>query len=99
MYVTPTTTAATATATIQDGKVTKITVTGNGANYSATPMVVITGGADDGSTPTDTSRAYANLDNDLVRDFNTTIKFDRVSSTSRVVDWAASTSYAYNDLL
>ena len=99
MYVTPSTTAATATATIRDGAVFSITVTGIGANYDSTPTVVITGGRTDGSTPTDTARAYANLDNDLVRDFNTTIKFDRVSSTSRVQDWAASTSYAYNDLI
>jgi len=99
MYETPDITAATATATIQDGKVTKITLTGKGSNYTATPMVVITGGADDGSTPSDTARAYANLANDLVRDFDTTIKFDRVSSTSRVVDWASNTNYAYNDLL
>ena len=74
-------------------------MTGIGANYTATPMVVITGGADDGSTPTDTARAYANLNNDLVRDIDTTIKFDRVSSTSSVVDWTASTSYVYNDLI
>ena len=53
-------------------------------------MVVITGGADDGSTPTDTAKAYANLNNDLVRDMTTTVKFDRVSSTSSVVDWTAS---------
>ena len=99
LYTTPTTTAATATATIQDGSVTKITLNGIGADYSATPMVVITGGADDGSTPTDTAKAYANLNNDLVRDMDTTIKFDRVSSTSSVVDWTASTSYAYNALL
>ena len=99
MYVTPQTTAATATATIRDGVVTKITVTGVGANYTTTPTVVISGGKTDGTTPTDTAKAYANLNNDLVRDFDTTIKFDRVSSTSRVVDWAKSTSYAYNDLL
>ena len=99
MYVTPVTTAATATATIQGGAVTKITVTGVGANYTATPTVVLSGGKTDGTRPTDTAKAYANLKNDLVRDFNTTIKFDRVSSTSRVVDWAASTAYAYNDLL
>ena len=99
MYTTPTTTAATATATVVGGKVTKITVTGAGANYTATPRVVITGGADDGSTPSDTAKAYANLNNDLVRDMDTTIKFDRVSSTSSVVDWTASTSYAYNALL
>lgn len=99
MYVTPQTTAATATATIQDGAVTRITVTGKGANYTTTPTVILSGGKTDGTTPTDTAKAYANLNNDLVRDFNTTIKFDRVSSTSRVVDWAKSTIYAYNDLL
>ena len=99
MYVTPDTTAATATAIIQDGAVTKINVTGIGANYTATPTVMLSGGKTDGTTPTDTAKAYANLNNDLVRDFDTTIKFDRVSSTSRVVDWAASTAYAYNDLL
>ena len=99
MYVSPTTTSATATATVQSGSVTQITVTDVGANYTATPTVVLSGGKNDGSTPSDTAKAYANLDNDLVRDFDTTIKFDRVSSTSRVIDWAASTSYAYNDLL
>jgi len=99
MYVTPTTTAATAAAIVQNGAVTKINVTGIGANYTTTPTVVLTGGKTDGTTPTDTARAYANLNNDLVRDFDTTIKFDRVSSTSRVVDWTVSTAYAYNDLL
>jgi len=99
MYTTPTTTAATATATVVNGAVTKITVTSNGANYTVTPRVVITGGTDDGSTPTDTARAYANLNNNLVRDINTTIKFDRVSSTSSVIDWTASTSYAYGQLI
>ena len=99
MYVTPTTTAATATATVKDGAVTKITVTGIGANYTTTPTVVLTGGKTDGTTPTDRAKAYANLNNDLVRDFDTTIKFDRVSSTSKVIDWAASTAYAYNDLV
>ena len=94
MYVTPATTAATATAITQGGSVTKINVTGIGANYTATPTVILSGGKTDGTTPTDTAKAYANLNNDLVRDFDTTIKFDRVSSTSRVVDWAASTSYA-----
>jgi len=99
MYTTPTATAATATATVVDGKVTKITITSIGASYTSTPMVVLTGGATDGSTPSDTAIAYANLHNDLVRDINTTIKFDRVSSTSSVVDWTASTSYAYGQLI
>ena len=86
-------TSATATATISGGAVTAITVTGVGASYTTTPTITISGGGGTGA------KAYANLNNDLVRDFNTTIKFDRVSSTSRVIDWVVSTSYAYNDLL
>jgi len=90
-------TSATATATITDGSVTSITVTGIGFGYSTTPTVTITGGKADGSTPTDVAKAYANLGNDLVRDFNTTIKFDRIASTSTVVEWRANTSYNSND--
>ena len=99
MYTTPDTTAATATATILDGAVTSITVTGIGANYTSTPQVVITGGGADGLSPSNRATAYANLSNDLVRDFDMTLKFDRLDSTSSVVDWEASTSYEYNTLI
>ena len=99
MYVTPKTTAATATAIVKDGKVTEIRMTGNGANYTSTPTVVITGGTASGSNPTTVAKAYANLSNDLVRDIDTTIKFDRIASTSSVVDWTASTSYTYGQLI
>ena len=92
-------TSATATATIDGGQVTSITVTGVGFGYSTTPTVTITGGLADGSTPTDVAKAYANLDNDLVRDLDTTIKFDRISSTSNVINWAANTTYKYGTLL
>ena len=92
-------TTATATATIAGGKVTAITVTGVGFGYSTTPTITITGGLADNSTPSDVAKAYVNLGNDLVRDFNTTIKFDRISSTSNVVDWAANTTYKYASLI
>ena len=62
-----------------DWQVTKITLTDTGANYTATPTVILTGGKNDGSTPTDTAKAYANLNNDLARDFDMTIRFDRIS--------------------
>ena len=91
--------SATATATIDGGAVTGITVTGVGFGYSTTPTITITGGLADGSTPTDVAKAYVNLNNDLVRDFNTTIKFDRISSASTVVHWAANTTYKYGSLL
>jgi hypothetical protein len=92
-------TVATATATIDNGAVTSITISGIGVGYSTTPTVTISAPTGDGSTTIRTAKAYANLNNDLVRDINTTIKFDRVSSTSRVIDWTASTTYAYNDLI
>ena len=92
-------TSATATATITGGVVTSITVTGVGFGYTTTPTVTLTGGMNDGSAPSDPAKAYANLGNDLVRDFDTTIKFDRIASTSSVVDWAANTTYKYGSLI
>jgi len=99
VYTTADNTQATATAIIQNGSVTKIKLLTPGSNYTATPRVVLTGGGVGGVTPTDAARAYANLRNDLVRDIATTIKFDRVQSTATVLDWAANTAYAYNDLI
>ena len=92
-------TTATATATVTGGVVTAITVTGIGFGYTTTPTVTLTGGMDDGSAPSDPALAYANLGNDLVRDFDTTIKFDRIASTSDVVDWASNTTYEYKTLI
>ena len=99
MYETPNTSAATATVTVSGGQVTKVTLLTKGSNYVTTPAVILSGGKLDGTTPTDKARLYANLNNNLVRDINTTIKFDRVASTSNVVDWAVSTSYAYGQLI
>jgi hypothetical protein len=99
MYTTPNTDAATATAIIQDGAVTTINLTGKGRNYTTTPTIAISGGADDGSSPTDRARAYANLNNDLVRDFDVTMKFDRIKSTTSVVDWTSTTAYVYGQLI
>ena len=99
MYETPDTSQATATATVSGGVVTKVTLTSGGKNYTTTPTVILQGGKLDGSAPDNPAKLYANLENDLVRDFDTTIKFDRVSSASNVVDWAASTSYTYGQYL
>ena len=99
LYDTPSTQAATAKAIVKNGKVTSIILETKGRNYNATPTVLISGGKTDGSNPTDTARAYANLNNDLVRDVDVTMKFDRVNSTHNVVDWAASTTYEYGALI
>ena len=99
MYETPDTSAATATAIVQNGAVTRINVVTKGRNYTTTPTVVLTGGGANGTTPSDTARAYANLDNDLVRDIDVTMKFDRIKSTHDVVEWAANTAYTYGQLI
>ena len=90
---------ATATAIVQGGSVTKINVVTSGSGYTATPAVLLTGGGTGGSTPSTTAKAAIVLENDLVRDFDTTIKFDRVSKTGTVKDWATSTEFFYGDLL
>jgi len=90
---------ATARAIIKEGKVVEIKVLTPGMNYTATPAVVITGGGENGSTPIDTARAYANLRNDAVRDIDVSIKFDRVSRSASVIEWSKNTSYAVNDLI
>jgi hypothetical protein len=92
-------TQATARAIINSGSVVRIQVLTHGSNYTATPTVIITGGGVGGNTPADAARGYANLRNDLVRDIQTTIKFDRVQSTASVQEWAANTAYAYNELI
>ena len=99
MFDTPDTQAATATAIVKNGSVTSINVVTKGRNYNTTPVVTITGGKNDGTNPTDVARAYANLNNDLVRDVDVTMKFDRIKSTHDVVDWASNTTYEYGQLI
>ena len=92
-------THATATAVISQGKLTKINLISKGSGYTTTPQVIVSGGKDDGSTPTDTAKISAVLGNDLVRDFDTTIKFDRIKSSCVVMDWVKNTTYEYGTLI
>ena len=93
------TTQATATAVIKSGSVTRIDLLTRGVGYTTTPSIVLSGGGAGGVTPTDIAKAYANLGNDLVRDFNVTLKFDRIDQKATVLEWKASTSYAYHTLI
>ena len=90
---------ATATAIVKDGAVTRIDIVKVGKDFTTTPTVVITGGTSSGANPSTVATATANLDNDLVRDIDVTMKFDRIKSTHDVVDWTANTSYAYGQLI
>ena len=98
-YATADTLQASARAIISGGKVSRIEVLTPGSNYTATPVVAITGGGENNNTPSATARAYAVLKNDMVRDIDTTIKFDRVQKTGNVLTWAKSISYSVGDLV
>ena len=82
-------TTATARAIIDynTGAVTSIVITKSGTGASGTVQVVING------SNTHPARAYALLKNNQVRSFDMTLKFDRVSYTSVVTDWAENTAY------
>ena len=99
LYQEPDVTHATATAVVSGGTVTKINLLTSGSGYTATPKILLTGGASDGSTPTDTATAYANLGNDLVRDIDVTLKFDRIDQNATVFEWAKNTAYSYGALI
>ncbi len=100
-------TGATARAVIDFdlGTVIRIEILTRGTGYYQTPTVVING------TNTTPATAYAQLGNipfeapqpnaghALVRTFDTTLKFDRISYTSSVTEWAANTAYTVGDII
>ena len=75
------------------GTVIRIDIIKNGSGYYTTPTVVINGS---NTTP---ATAYAMLKNNQVRSFDTTMKFDRISYTSSVKEWAANTYYTAGDII
>jgi len=87
---------ATATARIVNGSVSSITVVTKGTGYTSTPTITLTSAPLTGTT----ARAYAQLGNNtLVRTFDTTIKFDRITYGHNIKDWTASTAYAEDDYI
>ena len=88
------TTQATMTATVNTaGVVTKINVITPGSGYTTTPIITISGGNGTGAT------AIAVLGTQQVRDFTTTIAYNRITYSSTVIDWTANTSYTTGQLV
>ena len=86
---------ATATAHLNGntGAVSHITVTSSGKGYLTTPTVTVDGSC---TTP---ATAYAVIRNYQTRSFDTTLKFDRITYTSKVKEWTANTSYTVGDII
>ena len=75
------------------GNVISISVLTPGSGYTTTPIITISGGNGVGAT------AIAVLAPSLIRDIVTTIKYDRITYNSQVVDWQANTVYTANELV
>lgn len=88
------TTQATMTATVNTaGQVTGITVITAGSGYITTPTLTISGGNGTGAT------AVVVLEPQQVRDFKTTVKYDRITYSSTVTDWSANTVFTAGQLV
>ena len=88
------TTQATFQATVNTaGEVTGISVVTAGSGYITTPTLTISGGNGTGAT------AVVKLEPQQVRDFLTTVKYDRITYTSQVKDWTANTAYIAGEMV
>ena len=68
------------------GIITAINVVNPGRGYLTTPTIVISGNGNN-------AIAYPNMGNALVRNFKTTLKYDRYQYQADVVDWQPNESY------
>ena len=83
---------AVAVAKTNGSSIISITMTNKGSGYTAEPTITITGSGTG-------ILVSPRLVNTTVRSFDTTIKFDRITYTSSVKDWAASTAYTAGDVI
>jgi len=87
-------TQATAVAVINSvGQVVAINVTDPGSGYRSAPTVAVTGGNGSGA------EAYAVLQNPLVREFKTTIRYDRFQYQTSVQTWNSNDTYLNGTLV
>jgi hypothetical protein len=75
------------------GQVVRIDVSDPGSGYSTTAIITLVGGNGVGAT------AAAVMGNGLVRNINTTIKFDRYQYSTSIVDWEPDVSYSAGSLV
>ena len=81
-------TQATMTAVVNSaGHISQVIVTDPGSGYTSTAIVTVSGGNGTGG------RIVAVMGNNLVRNINTTIKYDRYQYVSTIVPWEANVSY------
>ena len=93
---------AKATAYVSNGTVQRIEVTAGGQDYTSTPTITLTGGGREDSTGI-AAKVYAVIDNNKVRNLNTTLQFNRTTGKNlidndTIVEWKADTTYTENNI-
>jgi len=83
---------ATATAKTNGDAIISITVTNKGSGYTQEPTITITGSGTG-------AKASPRITNNAVRSFDTTLKFDRITYSSSIKDWAKNTAYTTGDIV
>jgi hypothetical protein len=83
---------AVAVAKTNGDAIISITMSNTGSGYTAEPTITITGSGTG-------ILVSPRLVNTTVRSFDTTIKFDRITYTSAIKDWAATTAYTAGDVI
>lgn len=86
-------TQATATAVSNGSAIIAVNMINKGSGYTTIPTITITGAAG-----TDL-KLVPRLKNDSIREFDVTLKFDRITYSATVKDWTANTAYDYLDLV
>jgi len=84
---------ATATAISNGSAIIAVNMTNKGSGYTTIPTITISGAAG-----TDL-KLIPRLKNDTIREFDVTLKFDRITYSTTIQDWTANTSYNYLDLV
>jgi len=93
---------ATATAYVSNGSIQRIEVTAGGSGYTSTPTITLTGGGRADSTGI-AAKVYAVIDNDKIRQINTTLQFNRVTGLNimdndTITEWTANTTFTGNNI-
>jgi hypothetical protein len=75
------------------GQIIAVVVDDAGEGYTTTPIITVIGGNGSGAV------LVAVVENNLIRNLNTTIKYDRYQYVTNVSDWQANTDYEVGQLV
>ena len=83
---------ATAVAKTNGDAIIAVNMVNKGSGYTSEPTITITGAGTG-------VKVSPRIENNKVRSFDSTLKFDRITYSSAIKDWAKNTSYSVDDIV